>query len=392
MLLILATLWHVTASSSTLQVSYLDVGQGDSTLIQSPDGFNILIDGGTGSAGPTIVAYLQNRNISDIDVLLSSHNDSDHIGGLIDILEANDIYVDEVRFNGYPGTSNTYQQFATAVANEGLSLIPIQFPQEYQWGLLDVFVLHPPPGLTDPSQNDASVVLLVEYGDQRFLFTGDISETVEAQILGRQTPVAASVLKVAHHGSDSSSGQAFLAAVAAQEAVISVGQNSYGHPAQEVIERLLNNGARIWRTDWNGNIWVGTDGTNLTISSLITDFLFMPQTLHQFNPARNGIIHILTILADGAGSTEPDEYVELRNEQAFPIALTGWMLQDQDAHLFTFPEFYISPGQICRVYTNETHPEYCGFNWASGSSIWDNNGECAELRDENNTLIDSFCY
>jgi competence protein ComEC len=392
MFLTLAALWRVTASSSTVQVSYLDVGQGDSALIQSPDGFNILIDGGTGSAGPTVVAYLQKQNISDIDVLLASHNDSDHVGGLIDILEANDIDVNEVRFNGYPGTSNTYQQFATAVANEGLSLIPIQYPQEYQWGLLDVFVLHPPPELTDPSQNDASVVLLVEYGDQRFLFTGDIGETVEAQILGRQTPVAASVLKVAHHGSDSSSGQAFLAAVAPQEAVISVGQNSYGHPAQEVIERLVNNGARIWRTDWNGDIWVGTDGTTLTISSLITDFLFMPQTLNQFNPARNGIIQILTILADGAGSTEPDEYVELRNEQAYPIALTGWMLQDQDANFFTIPEFYISPGQICRVYTNEIHPEYCGFNWASSSSIWDNSGECAELRDENNTLIDSFCY
>jgi beta-lactamase superfamily II metal-dependent hydrolase len=385
-------LWRVAASSPTLQITYVDVGQGDAALLQGSDGFNILVDGGDDFAGPTVVAYLDQNGVDKIDVLVASHNDSDHIGGLIDVLEDNSINVNAVYFNGYPATSLTFQNFAAAVANEGLTLTPLQYPQELMWGAMEIYILNPPPGLAEPDQNDASVVLLVKHGNQKFLFTGDISQAVEAQILARQTPIAAQVLKVAHHGSDTSSSQAFIDSVDPLEAVISVGINPFDHPSDQVVDRLADSGARIWRTDWNGHIWVTSDSSSYTITSQITDFLFLPQTQREFNAAYNDMILIQSIFADGAGSKEPDEYVELRNDQANPISLAGWTLRDEDAHVYTFPDLVMDVGQICRIYTNEYHPEWCGLNWASPNPIWDNSGECAVLRNEANTLIDSHCY
>jgi competence protein ComEC len=259
--------------SNDLVVSFINVGQGDSILIRDPGGFDVLIDGGKSSAGPTVVAYLRQQSVDDIDVMLASHADSDHIGGLIDVLNATDIPVKAVLYNGYPGDTDTWKNFATAVANDGLTLTPAVFPLTYTWGTTSAQILNPVTGLLNPDQNAASVVVLLVYGQTRFLFTGDIDSTVEATIVARGTPIPAQILKVAHHGSEFSSSEAFLSAVNPEQAIISVGRNSYGHPSSETIARLLAAGAKIWRTDYKGTILVRTDGLVYTIRGAL---IFMP--------------------------------------------------------------------------------------------------------------------
>ena len=150
---------------SLYTISFIDVGQGDSALIQSGDGFNVLIDGGRKSAGPTVAAYIRQQGINDIDVMMASHADVDHMGGLITVLEMTDVPVKQVLYNGYQGQSTAWYQFETAVAEEGLTPQPAQFPQTYQWGNADAFILNPAPDLSNPDQNDASVVILLDFGD-----------------------------------------------------------------------------------------------------------------------------------------------------------------------------------------------------------------------------------
>ena len=109
-------------------------------------------------------------------------------------------------------------------------------------------------------------------------------------------------------------------------------------------------------------------------------------------PQTTGNVQIASIFVDGAGSTEPDEYVAIRNDESFAIQLQNWTLRDIANHIFSFPPFVIQPGQTCRVYTNQSHPEWCNFNYGSSSAIWNNDGDCAYLRNALGTQIDSLCY
>ncbi len=130
LILIVLTSFSITRAASTIvEVSFIDVGQGDSALIHDDNNFDVLIDGGIRSAGPTVVAYIREQSIDDIEVMVASHADADHIGGLIDVLQAADIPVESVLFNGYPGTTLTWTDFVNEVANQGLTLEVAQFPR-----------------------------------------------------------------------------------------------------------------------------------------------------------------------------------------------------------------------------------------------------------------------
>jgi competence protein ComEC len=220
--------------------------------------------------------------------------------------------------------------------------------------------------------------------------------------------VAADVLKVAHHGNRYSSSAPFLDAVGAELAIISVGaDNPYGHPAQETLDRLAAAGARVLRTDQNCTITVTTDGQTYNVSACFVVFLPLVAKVASFEPTPTpihpdttpspypvpGSIVITSIFFDGVqGPAEPDEYVEIRNDDTVAIQLSGWTLRDEANKVFTFPPHVMEPGQVCRVYTNENHPESCGFSYSSSSAIWNNSGDCAYLRDSAGTLIDTYCY
>ena len=266
---------RLTPASEEARADFISVGQGDSILLQDGSGFDVLIDGGR--SGQAVLAHLRGLGLTDLEVMVATHADADHIGGLIHVLNAADITVHQVLYNGYPGTTQTWATFATAVAGEGLAPVPAQYPAEYAWGGLAVQVLNPQPGLTSPDQNNASVVLRVQHNSVEFLLTGDIDSTVEAAIVARGTPVAAEVLKVAHHGSAYSSGANFLAAVQATEAVIPVGNNPYGHPTGATLSRLAEAGATTWRTDWHGTVTVISSGEAYTLTTAQAVYLvFFP--------------------------------------------------------------------------------------------------------------------
>jgi competence protein ComEC len=265
-------------STAAFQVDYIDVGQGDAIYLHASDGTDILIDGGPRSAGPTVVAHLQDAGVDDIEVMVLTHPDADHEGGLIDVLRSA-IPVESWISNGQHDDTLTYQALITETMARGLTPTPAVAGQSYRWGDVQALVLNPQPVL-DPDQNDNSVTLLVVYGDVRFLFTGDITTDAEQVLLETGTAslrlaLPAEVLKVAHHGSRNSSSADFLEAVNPEVAIISVGGgNPYGHPAPETLDRLAAAGANVYRTDKYGTITVISDGQSYEV---LADFVvFLP--------------------------------------------------------------------------------------------------------------------
>ena len=118
----------------------------------------------------------------------------------------------------------------------------------------------------------------------------------------------------------------------------------------------------------------------------------IPSPTEKPSPAPSGDVRITLIYFDGFGSQEPDEYVQIENFDAKPIQLEGWTVRDLANHVFIFPSFVMESGKVCRVYTNEIHSEWCGFSYGSGSAIWNNGGDCAELRNSGESVIDTRCY
>lgn len=281
LLLAAATPAGQSAPSGTAQISYINVGQGDSALLQDSFGTDILIDGGPGSAGPTVIDYIRSHTDRTLEAVIISHADSDHSGGVLSLLQASDVAVTVIYFNGYPGSTQTWNNLVSQAAARDIPMRPAQFPSVYRWGEFSAYILNPAPGLSNPDQNDVSVVARIDFNSKRFLFPGDINSTIEATVVARQTPVAADVLKVAHHGSASSSSAAFLAAVHPTYGVISVGKNSYGHPTAATLTRLAEAGIQIWRTDQAGTILVTSDGATIQFPGQPTGsyWLFLPQVM-----------------------------------------------------------------------------------------------------------------
>lgn len=266
-----------SAATGLLQVTFLDVGQGDAAWLKTPDGLDILIDGGYQSEGLGLVSYLQEHGVIDIEVIVLSHPHADHVGGLVTVLQSMD--VDAAVTNCQDYSSTVYQTFKDLLVTKAIPTVCAQDGDSLAWGsYISATVVNPPdPLMTAPDPiNNNSVVLRISYGAIDFLFTGDIESEAEAEILGRGRTVEAEILKVAHHGSDSSSTAPFLTAVDPEMAVISVGPNSYGHPTAEAIQRLRDAGATIYRTDLNGTIVVTTDGTTYSVEPETSYLLYLP--------------------------------------------------------------------------------------------------------------------
>lgn len=248
----------------TLRIHFIDVGQGDSILIQTPEGRTMLIDGG--EANSMALRYLQARGVSRLDVVVATHPHSDHIGGLMQILKA--IPTARVVTNGQPTTTGTYEDFLDAVDAAGAEYLEVSIHDSITLGDLVFDVLSPFPALSG-DMNENSVVLYLKYGQVGFLFTGDAGVETEGSLLrlsSRQVPEA-QVLKVGHHGSRTASSEEFLAAVKPEVAIYSAGTgNTYGHPHPETLAALDAVGAIIYGTDIDGSIVVTTDGKTYKVA------------------------------------------------------------------------------------------------------------------------------
>ncbi len=259
----------VPGTHSTVTVHMIDVGQADSILIEAPQA-NVLIDGGENGSGDDIIAYLKNQSISTLDIVIGTHAHSDHIGGLDEVIEemkVEKVILPEMAESSIP-TTKTYTNLLTAILEKGLSITTAQVGDTYSLGDGAKLQIVGPNGIfTD--LNNTSVVCKLTYGETSFLFTGDCEDQAEAAILNRRgIDLSADVLKVGHHGSDTSTSDAFLEAVDPEIALISCGvDNSYGHPSPATLEKLTQWGAEIYRTDLDGSIVVTSDGMNLKVKT-----------------------------------------------------------------------------------------------------------------------------
>lgn len=251
-----------TSQAGALTVTWLDVGQGDAAVIQC-GGQTMLIDGGKPEKSSYIYAWLQQHGLSYLDVIVATHVDADHIGGLSGAL--NYASVGTAYCPVTTGTTETFQSFVKYLAQRGKQITVPTAGETFALGGAQVQILGPLHSAED--SNDNSIVLKVSFGATSFLFTGDAERAEEQDLLNAGVNLQSTVLKVGHHGSDTSTSYPFLRAVAPQYAVISVGTgNSYGHPTEAVLSRLRDAGVTTFRTDLQGEITAVSDGQTVNFS------------------------------------------------------------------------------------------------------------------------------
>lgn len=245
-----------------LSVHYIDVDQGDSTLLLGSD-FTILIDTGRHDRND-VVPYLKSVGITEIDLVVGTHPHSDHIGQLEKVI--NEFPVKEVWLDGNSHTSNTFERLIDAILESGASYHEPRAGENFTIGSAFIEVIHPKE-LTGNLNND-SVSMRVAYGDISFLFTGDTEKESEQEILNRSHNIQAQIFQLGHHGSSTSNNQPFLDSVKPEIAIYSAGKdNSYGHPHDEIIDRLKAMDIPVYGTDVHGNIIVTTDGKTYDIKT-----------------------------------------------------------------------------------------------------------------------------
>jgi beta-lactamase superfamily II metal-dependent hydrolase len=256
-----------TPLTENVTVYFIDVGQGDSIFVDTPDQ-DMLIDAGIKSAGETVVDYLQALGVTRIDVIVATHPDQDHIGGLITVLtEYNITQAPRVIDSGYEKTTNTYRDYI-----ELAELRTVEYLTRWDSFLLDdgvnVTVLNPTSPLEFRDSNENSVVLRMKVSGVTFLFTGDAEVHTEESILESGLEVSANIMKLGHHGSRTSTNATYLDAVNPEVAVICVGEgNQYSHPHEETLDKLFAEGSTVYRTDLHGTVEITTDGVDYSVKT-----------------------------------------------------------------------------------------------------------------------------
>lgn len=260
-----------------LEVTFLDVGQGDGIFLQTAR-YNILVDCGSSQikniGKSRLVPFLKSKGISRLDFVFVSHGDSDHISGIEYLLEEQTgIQVKNLVFSGISREEESCKKLAELSEKQECGLRYMLLGNRINLGRLKLTCVYPSVKTNASDKNEQSLVLLAEYGETSFLLAGDIEDGGETQIVRegqRLLPKHVTVLKAAHHGSGSSSGAEFLKRVNPDIAVLSYGNgNSYGHPSGEVVKRLEESGADIWRTGDSGAVKIVTDGTRVEVLGFI---------------------------------------------------------------------------------------------------------------------------
>lgn len=245
--------------ANQLEVTYLDVGQGDSIFIRLPDERTMLIDAGEKNNGPMIEDFLHDQEVDRIDFLIATHPHTDHIGGMETIVRSFEI--GKIYMPKKSHTSKTYESLLSAIQEKGLKISTAKAGVSIlEEPGLSASILAPTKDYDD--LNNSSAVIKLVYQDTSFLFTGDAEVESEEQIDG---DVRVDVLKIGHHGSQTSTSDFFLQKVSPTYAVISCGEgNSYGHPHPETLKKLNDAGVIVYRTDQLGTIEAISDGTDIT--------------------------------------------------------------------------------------------------------------------------------
>lgn len=250
-----------------MRVHYIDVKQGDSTFIEFPNDKTMLIDAGKKEQGSNVVNYIKNLGYNKIDYVVGTHPDADHIGGLATVIES--FVIGSIYMPKKSSTTQTYLNLLKVIKNKGLTIhTAISGVNIISLDNLKVDIISPTKEYE--TSNESSAVIKIVYKNRKFLFMADATTDNEADI---KADVESDVVKVGHHGSDSSSKEEFVQKTKAKYAVISVGENSYHHPYDIIVKRWEKIGAEVLRTDKLGSIVISTDGNNLNINNNVDNDL-----------------------------------------------------------------------------------------------------------------------
>ena len=252
---------NITPVNGELQVYYIDVGQADSILIINKEDA-MLIDAGNNEDGEDVVNFIKDKGITKLDYVVGTHPHEDHIGGLDDVINSN-IEIENVLMPKIETTTKTFEDVVNAISNKGLTVKAPNKGDTFTLGDSNLEVMTDSI-LDEDNLNLSSITLRLQYGNNSFLFMGDSEKENEKTITWPKTDV----LKVGHHGSDTSSSEEFLNEVKPSISIIMAGKdNSYGLPKEEIVERLENVGSKVYRTDENGTIEVTSDGNNINVTT-----------------------------------------------------------------------------------------------------------------------------
>jgi competence protein ComEC len=367
-------------TGQNLKVSYINVGQGDSILIQTPTGKNVLIDGGKSDQATTIENYLHSAGVSTLDDVIATHADSDHIGSLDSIIK--DFNIGKVYMPNVTNTTYTFEDLLTAMKSKGLTFNKVKAGGNLDLGTGIGADFVGPVKDSYTEENNCSAVLHLTYGSTSFLFTGDAETESENDMIASGANLKSTVLKVGHHGSASSTSEAFLSAVNPKYAVISVGPNSYGHPTEEVLDRLSKHGVSVYRTDISGTIVASSDGTSVTFNAdPSTSIPSTPTTsLASSSTAKIATIDLVK------------EIVTITNTGAAEVDLTGWKLVSEEGNqTFNFPSGAKIPagGSINIVSGPNVAAGPNTLLWTN-SNVWNNSGDPGILYNSQGQVISRF--
>lgn len=250
----------VTAEgSSGLEVHFIDVEQGDATLIKA-DGHAMLIDSGENDKGTAVQLYLKKQGVEQLDYLILTHTDSDHIGGADVIISKLDI--GQIFLSDFKKDNTTYRELMDSMKYKNMTYSTPEVGAEYELGGAVFTIIAPNDTYEDP--NNSSIALILDYGENSFLFSGDCEEEAEQDILANGMNLDVDVYQVGHHGSRNASTEEFLDAMSPEYAVISCAEgNSYGHPHAKTLNNLRARKIRVFRTDEQGSIVAYSDGKTI---------------------------------------------------------------------------------------------------------------------------------
>ena len=253
------------SKDSQLMISYMDVGQGDAAYIKV-NGNDILIDAGPRSNSKELLEQLKAKNIDDFELVIATHPHEDHIGGMVDVFKEYEVkafYSPKITH-----TTKTYENLVKAVKDEGLKTKELKGGMVIDLGEGAKFEVFTPQKSEYEELNDYSPIMKLSFGDTSYLFTGDAEKLAEEEALAKyKTSLDSDVIKFGHHGSSSSSSNAFIEAVSPKYGIISCAKdNKYGHPHRETLDIIKKYNIKTFRTDTDGEIILTSDGKSITFN------------------------------------------------------------------------------------------------------------------------------
>lgn len=357
-------------ANNEMSVHFIDVGQGDSILIQSPEGKNMLIDGGKKEKGKDVVTYLRQQGIEKLDYVVATHPDADHIGGLLAVL--NSISIKNFIDSGKEHTTETYENMLQLILDKHIPFIVPSVGDTIPLDSdLEITVLNTGGNAND--NNEASIVLKVQYEDISFLLTGDADAGVEKSMLS-EYDLKSTVLKAGHHGSDTSSSDAFIREVQPEVTILSYGENNmYGHPTPEVVTRLKKVDSDIYSTAEVGNIVVKTDGRDYTVE---TDSIRKEEESVADTP-----LYI-------SRKDVHEEIVGITNQGEEAVNLAGWQLVSVAGNqVYNFPNMSIDAGETIYITSGPNAKEDASHLKWTTRQMWRNEGDAAQLLNEKGVVM-----